>query len=282
MNEIQRLLDLVPFIYTHQGISIKELCREFSVTKQQLLSDLETLFLCGLPGYTPLELMEISFEDGFVFIRNADELKRPRNLNSAEASLLLIGLKYLRDFAPEHQTRIDSLINRLKAKIQIPIDVASQPHLLSFRRAQEGIARGNRLRFRYTSRYSDEERMRIVSPQEVFAQNGRNYLRAYCHTVSGERVFDLERIHGMEILSEVATPLEDVQNSYSIEISIKNRYRKFTELFGETRFSTFSLIWALRAITSAGGDVVAQAPAELRTLIAVRAQSAVAQYEQLR
>jgi proteasome accessory factor C len=67
-----RLLDLVPFITTHQGISIKDLAKEFAISTEELLDDLNTLWMCGLPGYTPLELIDLSFESGFVSIRNAD------------------------------------------------------------------------------------------------------------------------------------------------------------------------------------------------------------------
>ena len=38
-----RLLDLVPYISTHQGISVKDLAQEFDVSTTELLDDLNTL-----------------------------------------------------------------------------------------------------------------------------------------------------------------------------------------------------------------------------------------------
>ena len=58
-----RLLDLVPFLNTHQGIALKELAAHFDVTPAQMSADLMTLWMCGLPGYTPLELMDLAFLD---------------------------------------------------------------------------------------------------------------------------------------------------------------------------------------------------------------------------
>jgi proteasome accessory factor C len=63
-----RLLDLVPFLNTHQGIALKELAAHFDVTPTQMSADLMTLWMCGLPGYTPLELMDLEFESGYVTI----------------------------------------------------------------------------------------------------------------------------------------------------------------------------------------------------------------------
>jgi proteasome accessory factor C len=68
-SKLARLIDLVPFITSHQGISIVELSKKFGVTKEEIEKDLWLLYMCGLPGQTPLELMEFEFEDGFVTVR---------------------------------------------------------------------------------------------------------------------------------------------------------------------------------------------------------------------
>ena len=69
-----RLLDLVPYLNTHQGIALKDLAAHFDITPAQMSADLTTLWMCGLPGYTPLELMDLEFESGYVTIRNATTL----------------------------------------------------------------------------------------------------------------------------------------------------------------------------------------------------------------
>ena len=66
VEKAARLLDLVPFISTHQGIALNELAEEFNLSESELLSDLNTLWMCGLPGYTPLELIDLEFESGYV------------------------------------------------------------------------------------------------------------------------------------------------------------------------------------------------------------------------
>jgi len=92
----ERLLALVPYISAHQGIAVKNLAQVFNVTTTQIIADLTTLWMCGLPGYTALELMDLSFESGFVSIRNAPTLKSPRTLSKEEIISLLLGLDLVR------------------------------------------------------------------------------------------------------------------------------------------------------------------------------------------
>ena len=82
-----RLLDLVPYLNTHQGISLKDLAQHFDVSPSQMSADLTTLWMCGLPGYTPLELMDLEFESGYVSIRNAETLSKPRSITFQEGGL---------------------------------------------------------------------------------------------------------------------------------------------------------------------------------------------------
>ena len=89
VEKAARLLDLVPFISTHQGIALSELAAEFNLTESELLSDLNTLWMCGLPGYTPLELIDLEFESGYVSIRNAEVLQRVRLLTKQELVIIL-------------------------------------------------------------------------------------------------------------------------------------------------------------------------------------------------
>jgi proteasome accessory factor C len=88
IQEVSRLLDLVPFLSTHSHISLKELAEEFGISEKAMASELTALSMCGLPGYTPYELIEIFFESGFVTINNHDALDIPRALTQLEVASL--------------------------------------------------------------------------------------------------------------------------------------------------------------------------------------------------
>jgi proteasome accessory factor C len=55
-----RLLDLVPYLTTHQGIAISELAKTFNTTVKEIADDLNTLWMCGLPGYTPVSYTHLT------------------------------------------------------------------------------------------------------------------------------------------------------------------------------------------------------------------------------
>jgi len=115
LERTARLLDLVPYISSHQGISLKELAKTFKVDQGQMTNDLTTLWMCGLPGYTPLELMDLDFESGFVTIHNAETLAKPRSISFDEGVALVLGLDLLRSaISPDRSDlleRIDLLLS---------------------------------------------------------------------------------------------------------------------------------------------------------------------------
>ena len=44
------------------GVRLAEAARDFGVTEAQLRSDLDLLWMCGLPGYGPGDLIDLAFE----------------------------------------------------------------------------------------------------------------------------------------------------------------------------------------------------------------------------
>src|SRR3954469_15898533 len=87
---LRRLLALVPWIAAHDGPSLAEVCTRFSCTEDELLADLEMLWLCGLYPYTPDMLIDVDIADGRVWIRYAAYFRRPLRLPPAEG-LALVG-----------------------------------------------------------------------------------------------------------------------------------------------------------------------------------------------
>jgi proteasome accessory factor C len=130
LERTARLLDLVPYITAHQGISIKQLSETFEVSQSQMINDLTTLWMCGLPGYTPLELMDLDFESGYVTINNAETLSKPRSITFNEGVALVLGLDLIRSTIDEQRTdllqSIDSLSDRLRALIKMPAALSAK------------------------------------------------------------------------------------------------------------------------------------------------------------
>jgi proteasome accessory factor C len=105
-----RTMDLIPYILENPGISIRELAKQFNVTEKQIESDLQLVFMCGLPGYTPYELIDLVFEDGVVSIIDPQVLDRPRRFAKSELVMITLGLQILMELNQSNQDRLNRLL----------------------------------------------------------------------------------------------------------------------------------------------------------------------------
>ena len=287
-----RLIDLVPFLLSHQGISLKKLAEEFRVTEKEMLNDLNTLWMCGLPGYTPLELIDLEFESGYVSIRNADVLSSVRALDSSEVISLLMGLSILESSLKDeqHQVAIDALRRKL---ISISGDVASvtPPQSSEFiGRIQEAVAKRCDVVFNYHSISRDDIAERQVTPLEIFADNNKMYLKGHCRQAGAVRTFLLDRVTNLSISEESAPKNSDSHGApedIHIEVLLKasGRDREVVETFGAEssgkrlyRTVIFNKYWLTRSVAAFAGDVELVTPTSLRSEISAMASRALKLY----
>ena len=87
-RRLRRILLLLPYAIKHPGVTIEELSREFDVKPEDLLDDLDLVFMCGLPGYGPGDLIDVSVDDDRVTITMADYFAAPLRLTPAEGLAL--------------------------------------------------------------------------------------------------------------------------------------------------------------------------------------------------
>ena len=96
-DRLPRLLALVPYLIARPGIPVDEAAADFGVTPKQLRKDLELLWMCGLPGYGPGDLIDLSFEGDTITVTYDAGMRRPLRLTAAEATALLVALRALAD-----------------------------------------------------------------------------------------------------------------------------------------------------------------------------------------
>lgn len=291
-----RLLDLVPFISTHQGISVSDLAAEFSVTEKELLNDLNTLWMCGLPGYTPLELIDLEFESGYVSIRNAEVLQRVRLLTKQELVIILLGLDILATSLERSRTDLKADVAQLTAKIKSIVgNVATAlPIVDSGHRAiiVQAIKSRKELSLVYRSTIRDAVTERVITPLELSLDLGFEVLNAYCHTAEGFRTFRLDNIESVSLgKSSVGVPSRKYSADYQWEVVINSRFRTSSERFrfdyktlnrvpGEPFLVTsFSQDWLLRSAICTLASVEVQGPTEARALIAWKCRQTLELYE---
>ena len=291
-----RLLDLVPFINSHQGISLKDLANHFEVTTKQMSADLMTLWMCGLPGYTHLELMDLEFESGFVTIRNAETLSKPRTITFQEGVALLLGLDLISSSLPSDRqdwsAAIDSLRKRLTSKLGVPVKLSVVPSTSAgiLATIADAIKEDSGLLIRYHSIYKDEISERSVKPIDVYESEGHQYLRAYCFTALDFREFRVDRIDRANP-TVVAAHLESpnqVLEKIEFAISIKRSSRDVAERFGishlpigaSVELSSYSRQWIERSVMASGEATSLISPSGIRSDISEKAQLMLNRYKQ--
>jgi proteasome accessory factor C len=296
LAQTARLLDLVPFLLSHQGISISDLATHFKVEKDVITDDLNTLWMCGLPGYTPLELIDLAFDSGYVTIRNAAPLAYVRTMSSSEIVSLALGLDLLRDsllnLGNEQVSRIDRLSQRLRSQIGAHISIASGTQTAHRSMIATSIARRVPVEMTYYSSTTDQETRRIVTAYDFFQENDVEYFQAYCHTSNGMRTFRVDRIVTASVAQESQEIVNDKkQKSERIRVgaTVRSLDRTSAEAFrlafeelevgASVALEAFSSDWLVRAIMAGAGSLVVEEPSEIRRLVRRSIDSAIALYE---
>jgi proteasome accessory factor C len=298
-----RLLDLVPFITTHQGISIKDLAKEFAITSEELLDDLNTLWMCGLPGYTPLELIDLSFESGYVSIRNAEILQKVRLLTKEELVVIAIGLDFLKESLSKDREDLLVAITSLQIKIKSLIGDIAQvtPTVDSAHRAiiLRALKERKNLEIEYHSLIRDQITTRIVTPLELGEDKGIEVLLAYCSVASGFRTFRLDNVKQAKLLdaSDFVTETQnDSEEIFRAKCRIDSRLRTTFERFRlETDMATssalslgkgitvevtsFSQDWLVRNFMSTLANTEITDPAELAKSVGAKARATLDLYK---
>jgi proteasome accessory factor C len=295
LERTARLLDLVPYINSHQGISLKELAQVFDVSQSQMTNDLTTLWMCGLPGYTPLELMDLDFESGFVTIRNAETLAKPRSITFDEGVALVLGLDLLRSTIASDRTdllqSIDLLSKRLAHLINLPSGLSATTVINQEISAAITQAMGSRsgLKISYHSLYRDEVSTRLILPIELIEKDGQRYLSSYCYSASDFRQFRIDRIQAAQVETVpeqlAQTPIQNSGITSVIQVLVKTR--EISERFKQSElrvntqfeFQSFSRQWIERSILASGNAVALQSPPEIRKSISQVAQSILDRYK---
>ena len=258
-----------------------------------------TLWMCGLPGYTALELMDLSFDSGYVTIHNAPTLQKPRSLNFDEIVSLLFGLDLIKESIPsdsELQGKVTELIGRLSAKSPISSKLRATDTVASSLRAQIEMAINSKksLKIDYHSLYNDKFSNRVITPLELRTESGIEYVFAYCNSATSFRVFRLDRMQNV-IAAEIdieALHGQNVNSNKEIEyvLTISDRSRLMKERFAiedvgngqDIQLQSFSEQWIERSIFASSASATLVRPAKIRAEIAKKAKLLLERYQVVR
>jgi proteasome accessory factor C len=205
VSRLSRILALIPYVLGKEGVEVGEILERFGYDEAQLTKDLNTVFVCGLPGYGPGDLMEAYIDGDEVIIDAADYFARAPRLTSTEAlGLLAAGMAIVGSgqASPELESAVEKLTRVIlpDAASAISIDVSGESETL--RQLKQAAAESTVVRITYRSLSRETETIRDVEPWAVFATLGNWYVQGNCRLVNAERVFRVDRIRDLDMLED--------------------------------------------------------------------------------
>ena len=199
-TKLRRLLALVPWVASQDGPTLDEVCSRFGYSEEELVEDLELLFLCGLYPFTPDTLIEVDLAEGRVWIRYAEVFARPLRLTPAEGlAVVAAGSALLAAPGADPGGPLARGLAKLAAVLGVDPDEVVDVELGTapaevLDTVQQAAADHHQVEIEYYSYGRDEWTDRVIDPQRVFGSAGEWYVAAYCHRVKDDRLFRIDRI----------------------------------------------------------------------------------------
>ncbi|HST66003.1 MAG TPA: WYL domain-containing protein [Mycobacteriales bacterium] len=216
-ERLPRLLTLVPYLLARPGVPLADVAADFGIGERQLRRDLELLWMCGLPGYGPGDLVDLSFAGDTVTVTEDAGLRRPLRLTTAEGTALLVALRTLGDLPGMVDT---DAVRRATAKIEravgdagaagVAVEVSRQEQATTTA-VREALEAGRALTIRYYTAGRDAVTRRTVDPMRLLLVEGRGYLEAWCRRAGAVRLFRLDRVDEVVVLDEPAAAPPDAE-----------------------------------------------------------------------
>lgn len=215
-DQLRRLLMLVPYALG-RDVRVAEVADHFGLSEKQVVDDLRLLWMCGLPGYTPGDLIDVDLdaarESGEIIIGNADTLAQPLRLTADEAASLVVGLSLLEALdgsgAPESEAlqrvarklrdAAGSAVADLADSVQVRVEDDARAEQVRAT-CSEALENGQRLHLRYLHGYFDRVDDREVDPMGLVVDGGHTFLEGYCRLRRDVRFFRLDRVLDLHVL----------------------------------------------------------------------------------
>lgn len=214
-ERLVRLLNMVPYFQANPRITYAEAATDLGVSVKQLRDDLNQLWMCGLPGYGPGDLIDFEFSGDTIEVTFTAGIDHPLRLTSPEATGVLVALRALVDVPgmvdPEAArsaiAKIESAAGRAGhgpdgAAVDEPAPVESDAAAA----VRTAVRTDRALALEYYSASHDTLSSRVVDPIRVVLVGDHSYLEAWCRSAEGVRLFRFDRIVDARVLDEPSAP----------------------------------------------------------------------------
>lgn len=314
-DRLGRVLNLVPYLLARPGIPIAEAAADLGTSEPELRDDLQLLWVCGLPGYGPGDLIDMSLDGDTVTITYDAGIDRPLRLTPDEGLALMVALRTLAETPGlAERDAVERALAKIESAAGAAADAAGQiavrypgteRYADRLAEVSGALERHRALRIRYYTAGRDETTERVVDPMRLLSVGAWSYLEAWCRRAEAVRMFRLDRIDELTELSEPATPppaarpadLRDGLFRPSAEqplvtLRVDRGARWITEYYpceqvtaepdGRwlVQLRASDLTWARRLTLGLGTDAEVVGPPELAAMVGAEARAALAGYRE--
>ena len=210
-----RLLNMVPYFQANPRITYAEAAADLGVSVKQLRQDINQLWICGLPGYSPGDLIDFELSGDTITVTFSAGMDEPLRLTSTEATALLVALRALADIpgvldpaaARSAIAKIEAAAGTVVGDLEVAAEDEPAPiEAEAAATVREAVREGRAVSIEYYSASRDTISARVVDPIRVVLVGEHSYLEAWCRVAEGVRLFRFDRIVEATVLDEPSAP----------------------------------------------------------------------------
>lgn len=311
-TRLVRLLNMVPYFQANPQVTRTKAAADLGVTVKQFDADVQQLWMCGLPGYYPDDLIDFAFiGDDRIQVTFSAGMDQPLRLTSPEATGLLMALRTLADIpgvvdpaaARSAIAKIEAAAGAVTAGPADAADPAPAENAASA--AVRAAVRDHRaLDIDYYAASHDTVSSRVVDPIRLVLIDSNSYLEAWCREAEAVRMFRFDRIVKATVLDEPAAPPSPAVQAptdtslFAADPALPSATLRITPAAGwmfeyypireiralpdggcEAAMTYVSDEWMARLLLGFGPDVQVLAPESLVQRVRAAAEAAVAAYQ---
>jgi predicted DNA-binding transcriptional regulator YafY len=207
-ERLNRLLAILVYLAKVGEAELKDLAARFGVSEKDLLHDLELAACCGVPPYTPDQLLDLLIDEDRVVAEGLRELEHPRRLTPEEGFALAAAARALLAVpGADKDGAMVTALAKLEAVLgssRLAVEVDAPPALPAL---QDAVESHMQVEIDYFGGSATEPTTRLVDPYQVVVREGRWYLDGWCHRALGVRRFQVDRVQAVRASGQPASDI---------------------------------------------------------------------------
>lgn len=203
----RRMLALLPYLRVHEPVRLSALAAATGATAEQVAEDLTLLSFCGVPPFSPYDMVDLMIDGDTVEVYMAPPaLERPVRLSAVETRALAAALE-----TAGHEPD-DPLVTKLLASVAAPLDAEALMAVVrggsaagirdTYEVLAEALEGAVAVEIEYFTASSGRHSTRVVHPYALVNERGAWYLSAFCSVAGEVRTFRVDRIRAARATGE--------------------------------------------------------------------------------